>query len=76
MTGQEYEAYPREISGLNVSVDQMYYEVALSHGRTYSTKRRVRVQAAVDVETGEIRFYIDPEDVARLLPKRSLEPEG
>ncbi|MEN0072234.1 MAG: hypothetical protein AAGC63_14750 [Propionicimonas sp.] len=76
MGDQEFEAYPRELSGLTVSVDQIYYELYLSNGRTFSSKRMARVRAAVDVETGEVRFSIDPEDVGRLLPKRPAEPEG
>ena len=31
-------------------------------------------KAAVDVETGEVRFYIDPADVRKLLPKKHREP--
>ena len=76
MGDQEYEAYPRELAGLTVSTDQIYYELWLSNGRTFSSKRMARVRAAVDVETGEVRFSIDPEDVGKLLPKRSTEPEG
>lgn len=74
MTDPEYETYPREISGLTVSADPTYNEIELSNGRTFSSKRRAHVTAAVDVQTGEVRFYIDPEDVSKLLPKRSVEP--
>lgn len=74
MADEDYEVYPREISGLTVSTDQTYNEIELSNGRTFSSKRRAHVTAAVDVETGEVRFYIDPQDVTKLLPKRSIEP--
>ena len=76
MDEREYEAYPREIDGLTVAVDQVYYELHLSDGRTFSSKRMAGVSARVDVETGEVRFFIDPEDVPRLLPKRPAEPEA
>lgn len=72
----EYEAYPRELGGLTPAVDQIYYELYLSNGRTYSSKRTARVKASVDVETGEVRFFIDPADVGKLLPKRPVESEG
>ena len=70
---QQYESYPREITGLRVSAAQSYL-LELSDSHTMSTKRRAKVRAAVDVETGEVRFYIDPEDVKKLLPKKHREP--
>lgn len=76
MDEPEYEAYPREIDGLTAAVDQIYYELHLSNGRTFSSKRMAKVDARVDVETGEVRFFIDPADVGKLLPKRPAEPEG
>lgn len=74
MTGQEYEAYPREILGLDVTTNDSVAAIELSNGRAFSSKRRVAVKAAVDVETGEVRFYIDPQSVGKLLPRRHAEP--
>lgn len=71
----EFESYPRELTGLRVSAGQSYV-IELSDGHTLSTKRRVNLKAAVDIETGEVRFYIDPEDVHKLLPRRTDELEG
>ncbi len=70
----EYESYPREISGLRVSENSSNAAVELSDGSAWSAKRRATLRAAVDVETGEVRFYIDPQDVKKLLPRRNLEP--
>lgn len=75
-SGQGYEGYPREITGLSVTENSSNAAVELSNGTAWSTKRRVAVKAAVDVETGEVRFYIAPEDVRKLLPKRHVEPGG
>lgn len=75
MTDQDhqYESYPREITGLRVSAAQSYV-LELSDAHTMSTKRRAKVKAAVDVETGEVRFYIDPAEVQKLMPKKHREP--
>ena len=72
--GREYEGYPREIGGLSVTEASSNAVVELSNGAAWSAKRRATLKAAVDVETGEVRFYIDPEDVPKLLPKRNVEP--
>lgn len=61
----DFELYPREITDLRVSASQSY-PIELSNGRALSAKRRVEVKAAVNTETGAVRFYIDPDDVARL----------
>lgn len=70
---QQYEGYPREITGLRVSAAQSYV-LELSDSHTMSTKRRAKVKAAVDVGTGEVRFYVEPQDIAKLMPKKQLEP--
>jgi len=70
-----FEAYPREITGLSVSAYQTY-PVELANGWAMSSKRRVEVKAAVNTETGEVRFYVDPADVVKLLPKRTEEPRS
>lgn len=69
----QFESYPREINGLSVSAYQTY-PVELANGWAMSSKRRVEVKAAVNTETGEVRFYVDPADVRKLLPKKSAEP--
>lgn len=69
----EFELYPREITDLRVSASQTY-PLELSNGRSMSPKRRVEVKASVNTETGEVRFYIDPEDVPKLVLAKS-EPK-
>lgn len=39
------------------------YPVELSVGKRVSGRHRVPVLASVEVSTGEVRFYIDPEAV-------------
>lgn len=62
----QFETYPREITGLNVMASQSY-PIELANGRGRSPKRRVEVRAAVDIQSGEVRFYVDPADVPKLL---------
>lgn len=71
---QDYEAYPREIAGLSVYEESSRADVVLSNGMAWTGKRQAKLKAAVDVETGEVRFYIDPADVKKLLPKKHTEP--
>lgn len=76
---EEFESYPREIADLRVSASQSY-PIELSNGRAMSSKRRVEVKAAVNTETGEVRFYVDPQDVPKLIrtkpePTQPLEPK-
>ena len=70
---QEYEGYPREIDGLLVYENSSRAEIVISNGAAWTAKRQVKVKAAVDVETGEVRFYIDPGQVTRLFPKKPRE---
>ena len=72
--GREYEGYPREIGGLSVTEASSNAVVELSNGAAWSAKRRAKLRAAVDVETGEVRLYIDPANVKKLLPKKHSEP--
>jgi hypothetical protein len=72
----DFEGYPREIVDLRVTEETSNGAIELSNGNAWSSKRRARLKAAVDVETGEVRFYIDPEDVKKLLPKRPREPKN
>lgn len=74
MTGQEYERYPREITGLSITETSSNADVVLSNGIAWTSKRRATLRAAVDVETGAVRFYVDPADVKKLLPKKPREP--
>ncbi len=74
MTDQGYEGYPREITGLSVFEISNGASVVLSNGTAWTAKRRATLRAAVDVETGEVRFYIDPDDVKKLFPKKHREP--
>lgn len=71
---QEYQSYPREIGGLTISENSSNAPIELSNGTAWTAKRRATLKAAVDVETGEVRFYIDPADVKKLLPKKHREP--
>lgn len=70
----DFEGYPREIVGLQVTEGSSNASIELSNGTAWTAKRRVKLKAAVDVETGEVRLYIDPVDVKKLLPKKHREP--
>lgn len=50
------------LSGLSVYASGAY-PVELSVGKRISGRHRVTVLASVEVSTGEVRFYIDPEAV-------------
>jgi hypothetical protein len=39
------------------------YPVELSAGKRISGRHRVPVRASVDVSTGEVRFYVDPDAI-------------
>ena len=80
-SARQFELYPREISGLRVSAMQTY-PIVLSNGRSMSAKRHAEVKAAVDTETGDVRFYIDLDELPRLMnaqdepaPAQSLKPK-
>jgi len=50
------------LTGLSVYASGIYL-VELSRGKRISARRRVPVQASVDVSTGEVSFYVDPEGI-------------
>ena len=50
------------LSGLSVYASGTY-PVELSFGKRISARRRVPVRASVDVSTGEVSFYVDPEGI-------------
>lgn len=72
----DFESYPREIVDLLVTEESSNGAVELSNGTAWTSKRRAKLKAAVDVETGEVRFYIDPADMKKLQPKRPREPKS
>jgi hypothetical protein len=51
-----------QIDGLSVFA-QGVYPVEISAGKRINANRRVSVKASVDVSTGEVRFYVDPEEI-------------
>ncbi|QWT23586.1 hypothetical protein KPL76_12885 [Subtercola sp. PAMC28395] len=53
------------IDNLNVFASGVY-EVELSAGKRINANHRVPVKASVDITTGEVRFYIEPESITVL----------
>ncbi|MET4781497.1 hypothetical protein [Glaciihabitans sp. UYNi722] len=51
-----------QISGLSVFASGVW-PVELSVGKRVDARHRVSVQASVDVSTGEVRFYVDPQAI-------------
>lgn len=51
-----------KIDGLSVFASGVY-AVELSAGKRINANHRVPVRASVDVSTGEVRFYVDPEAI-------------
>ena len=55
-----------QLSGLSVYASGVY-PVELSVGKRINGQHRVPVLAAVEVSTGEVRFYVDPDAIEILL---------
>lgn len=51
-----------QLSGLSVYASGTY-PVELSVGKRISGRHRVPVRASVEISTGEVRFYVDPEQI-------------
>ena len=50
------------LSGLSVCASGVY-PVELSVGKRINGHHRILVRASVEVSTGEVRFYVDPEAI-------------
>ncbi len=50
------------LSGLSVYASGIY-PVELSVGKRISGRHRIPVRASVEVSTGEVRFYVDPDGI-------------
>ena len=46
------------------------FPVQLAESVQYKASRRLDIRAEVDPDTGEVRLFVDPEDLARLLNDR------
>lgn len=51
-----------QLSGLSVCTSGTY-PVELSAGKRISGRHRVPLRAALEISTGEVRFYVDPEGI-------------
>jgi hypothetical protein len=51
-----------QLSGLSVYASGTY-PVELSVGKRISGRHRVPLRASVEISTGEVRFYLDPEGI-------------
>ena len=51
-----------QLSGLSVYASGTF-PVELSVGKRISGRHRVPLRASVEIATGEVRFYVDPEGV-------------
>jgi len=51
-----------QLSGLSVYASGTY-PVELSVGKRISGRHRVPLRASVEISTGEVRFYVDPEGI-------------
>lgn len=51
-----------QLSGLSVYASGTY-PVELSVGKRVSARHRVPLRASVDISSGEVSFYVDPEEI-------------
>ncbi len=51
-----------QINGLSVFANGVF-PVELSAGKRINASHRVAVRASVDVSTGEVRFFVEPEAI-------------
>jgi hypothetical protein len=56
------EPAPGDLSGLSVYASGVY-QVELSVGKRINGHHRIPVRASVEVSTGEVRFYVDPDGI-------------
>ena len=54
-----------QITGLSVFASGVY-PVELSAGKRINAEHRIPVHASVDVSTGEVRFFVDPDVIDAL----------